>query len=64
MNAPISERDLSIVAAEAGLDPRTVRRVIVDREAPRSEATRVAIVRALRTHGHKGLASKIESGKA
>lgn len=61
--APLSERDLKLVAAEAGIDPRTVHRVVVEREPPRSEATRSAVVKALRKYGHREIADKVEGGK-
>lgn len=37
------------LAAETGLDPRTVHRAIVDGEPPRSDAIRRAILGAIKT---------------
>ncbi len=45
----LSQRHLAMVAAHAGVDARTVRRVVVEGVRPRSGATLRAIQRSLET---------------
>lgn len=47
----LTEHQLRRIAAEADVDPRTVRRMLVDGHQPRSRATHAAICRALKTLG-------------
>ena len=53
--------DVLRVAAEAGVDPRTVRRVVLEGVRPRSRTTAAALVNALLVHGFVSEADAITS---
>lgn len=59
--ALISDHDVARVAAEADVDQRTARRLIVDGERPRSRATGRALVAALRALGFASVAKRAEA---
>jgi DNA-binding LacI/PurR family transcriptional regulator len=63
VKASLTERELNLVAAEAGLDPRTVRRALNDRDVSPHRATRSSIARALRKYGHREIAEKLEGDR-
>lgn len=63
MKTNLTEKELNLVAAEAGVDPRTVRRVLIEEEASPHRATRSAVARALRKYGHRAVADKLEGGR-
>jgi DNA-binding phage protein len=63
MTAPgaLSDQDVAKVAASAGLDPRTVARALSLGGRTRSLVTRLAIAKALRAHGFKREAVRLEA---
>jgi DNA-binding LacI/PurR family transcriptional regulator len=50
MPRELSERDVTIVALDAGVDVRTVRRALEEEPRIRSRSTRIAIAAALKKH--------------
>jgi hypothetical protein len=62
MTAPgqLSDQQVAIVAADAGLDPRTVRRALTHGSRTRSALTRQQIALSLRKFGHVHHAIRIE----
>jgi len=56
----LSKQDVLRVAAEAGLDPRTVGRIVNEGIAPRSEATRQSLVKALEVLGFDDAAETLK----
>jgi hypothetical protein len=56
----ITEKTIMMLAAETGLDVRTVRRVVLEGGAPRSKTTRTVLGRALIALNLKPLAAKLE----
>lgn len=61
MAREIDDREMRIVAATANVDVRTVRRAL-EGSAPRSRATRDAIVSALKQHRFYDQAKEISGG--
>lgn len=59
----MTEQQIRRVAAEANLDPRTVKR-IVDGGRPRSDATRAALISALLELGHSAVARRVKGTKS
>ena len=59
----LSRADVLRVAAAAGLDPRTVARILAG-GATRSAAVRAALAAAVRSEGFNGEADRVDKGAA
>lgn len=55
----IDDKEIRIIAAMANLDPRTVRRAVLDGERMRARADRRELARVLDERGHKAEAKKV-----
>lgn len=56
----MNDDGVKMVAALAGIDPRTVRRIVIDGKPARSGATTAAVVKALRKMGRHVVAREVE----